>query len=301
MMTHRPELLKTLSELYGSEINAGVSSFWDDGFLVWIGDDLNGRKTERRFYRRDRRTRDNDTFRSWQGVWTAAAEWLHDEAVRLYPQSDYANATCGDSSASNASPKHLRPLARAALPSDPVALARFLIGVSLVRRIGGQTMSARIVETEAYTVDDPASHGYNGLTKRNAVLFDERGRAYIYRIYGAWWCLNVSAGRRGEGGGVLIRAAEPLAGMSLMQRRRPNVEARDLLRGPGRLCEALAIDADLNGVDLTQNRSLWLSSRQAPANIGESVRIGLRKAEDAVRRFYDRGSRFLSGPARLNR
>lgn len=88
-MTHRPQLLKTLGELYESEIAAGMSSMWDNGFTVWIGDELNGRKVQRTFCRRERR-REPDTFRTWDGVWTAAAEWLHDEAVRLYPQSDYA-------------------------------------------------------------------------------------------------------------------------------------------------------------------------------------------------------------------
>ena len=209
------------------------------------------------------------------------------------------NATSGKNFASTTL-QPSRALTRAELPSDPIALARFLIGVTVVRRVRRQTMSARIVETEAYIADDPASHGFNGPTKRNAVLFAERGHAYIYRIYGVWWCLNVSAGKAGEGVGVLIRAGEPLSGMSLMQKRRGDGEVRDLLRGPGRLCEALGIDGDLNGVDLTQSRSLWLSSRRAPAQIGESVRIGLSKGEDAVLRFYESGSRFVSGPKRLN-
>jgi hypothetical protein len=87
-MTHRPQLLKTLGELYDSEINAGMSSFWDNGFTVWIGDALNGRHTERTFWHAERRA--PDTFKTWDGLWTAAAEWLHEEAVRLYPRSEYA-------------------------------------------------------------------------------------------------------------------------------------------------------------------------------------------------------------------
>ncbi len=197
--------------------------------------------------------------------------------------------------------RSLVALKRSDLPIAPVALARFLIGVTLVRRFGRHIATARIVETEAYISRDPAGHGFNGPTKRNAVLFAERGHAYIYRIYGVWWCLNVSAGKIGEGVGVLIRAAEPLTGFAAMQRRRPDRAGPDLLRGPGRLCQALAIDGDLDGVDLTQKGALWLSTRHPPDEIGRSVRIGLTEAKEARLRFYQRGSAFLSGPARLNR
>ncbi|MES1158590.1 MAG: DNA-3-methyladenine glycosylase [Terricaulis silvestris] len=194
-----------------------------------------------------------------------------------------------------------KALSREELPLDPVALARFLIGVTLVRRLGRQVMTARIVETEAYVRGDPAGHGFNGLTKRNASLFEVRGQAYVYRIYGAWWCLNVSAGKAGEGVGVLIRAAEPLAGIEAMQRRRPGVAVRDLLRGPGRLCETLRVDGKLDGVDLVgADNALWLAQRRRPRAIGKSVRIGLSKAKDAVLRFYERGSPYLSGTKRLN-
>ena len=201
---------------------------------------------------------------------------------------------------STGSDEHLRALKRTDLPIEPVALARFLIGVTLVRRVGRQTMTARIVETEAYIAGDPAGHGFNGQTKRNAALFTERGHAYIYRIYGVWWCLNVSAGKTGEGVGVLIRAAEPVTGLAVMQRRRPHMATRNILRGPGRLCETLAIDRSLDGIDLTHNDALWLAMRRPPREIGKSVRIGLTKSEDAVLRFYERGSVFLSGPPRLN-
>lgn len=202
---------------------------------------------------------------------------------------------------STGSDENLRALKRTDLPIDPVALARFLIGVTLVRRVGRQTMTARIVETEAYIAGDPAGHGFNGQTKRNAALFTERGHAYIYRIYGVWWCLNISAGKAGEGVGVLIRAAEPVTGLTVMQRRRPHLATRNILRGPGRLCETLAIDRSLDGIDLIHNDALWLAMRRPPREIGKSVRIGLTKSEDAVLRFYERGSAFLSGPARLNR
>lgn len=192
------------------------------------------------------------------------------------------------------------PLRRADLPNAPRALARFLIGVTLVRRVGRNLMTARIVETEAYVRGDPAGHGFNGMTERNASLFGERGHAYVYRIYGVWWCLNVSAGKVGDGVGVLIRAAEPLSCIGVMQENVAAKSPKNLLRGPGRLCAALAIDGNLDGVDLEQRGPLWLSSRRPPKAIGKSVRIGLSKAEHEVLRFYERGSAYLSGPGRLN-
>src|SRR5262249_9175658 len=158
-------------------------------------------------------------------------------------------------------------LPRSKLPADATALARFLIGVTVVRRIGRSIMTGRIVETEAYLPGDPASHGFNGETERNRSIFLRGGHAYIYRIYGAWWCLNVSAGEAGVGAGVLIRALQPLSGLATMQRRRPTPTVRNLLRGPGRLCDVLAIDRALDGVDLTDNDKLWLSDRQAPKRI----------------------------------
>ncbi len=185
------------------------------------------------------------------------------------------------------------------MPSDPIELARFLIGVTL-HRAGATMISGRIVETEAYLADDPASHSYRGMTARNRSMFARAGLAYVYRIYGAYWCLNVSAGGEGEGAGVLVRALEPLTGVDAMARARPNVKERDLVRGPGRLCAALCIDGSFDGIDLCASRTLWLGARRAPADIGASARIGLSKASTEVLRYYERGSAFLSGTARLN-
>ena len=201
---------------------------------------------------------------------------------------------------STASSREYDPLSRAALPHDARALARFLIGKVLVREIDGSVLAGRIVETEAYLADDPASHGFRGETPRNGAMFRRRGGAYVYRIYGMWWCLNVSAGDEGEGAAVLLRALEPLDGLDAMRARRGRVADRDLLRGPGRLCQAMAIDQLLNGADLTKRGLLWLAQGRARAAIGQSTRIGLTKAADAVLRFYERGSHFLSGTARLN-
>src|SRR3954452_3914860 len=136
---------------------------------------------------------------------------------------------------------HLRPLLRDELPAPAARLARWLIGKTLVREHPAGRMSGRIVETEAYVVGDASGHAYKGKTARNASLFLERGHAYVYFIYGCWFSLNVSAGRPGIGAGVLLRALEPLEGITLMSHRRPGVPVRDLARGPGRLATALDI------------------------------------------------------------
>ncbi|MCB8874337.1 DNA-3-methyladenine glycosylase [Acidisoma silvae] len=138
-------------------------------------------------------------------------------------------------------------IARSDLPQDTIALARFLIGKIVVRDLGEGRVSGRIVETEAYIVGDAAGHAYRGMTPRNQSLFLERGHAYVYLAYGLSWMLNVSGDAPGIGAGVLIRALEPLDGVSLMARNRGTPRLRDLARGPGRLAQALAIDRRLDG------------------------------------------------------
>jgi len=192
------------------------------------------------------------------------------------------------------------PLARAALSADARHLAHDLIGKVLVRRIDGKVLAGRIVETEAYLPDDPASHSFRGETPRNRAMFQAPGTAYVYRIYGLYWCLNVAAGPEGEGAAVLLRALEPVCGLDLMRARRSGAPDRDILRGPGRLCQAMGVDDTLNGLDLTELGALFLAEGKAGGPIGQSTRIGLTKAADAVLRFYEQGSKFLSGTARLN-
>jgi DNA-3-methyladenine glycosylase len=196
----------------------------------------------------------------------------------------------------------LRPLRRAALPAGTEALARWLIGRVVVRDRPEGRCTGRIVETEAYLRDDPAAHGFRGVTPRNRSIFQRPGHAYEYRAYGTAWMLNVSSAPAGIGEAVLIRALEPLAGITLMRLERGPVPDRDLLRGPGRLATALAIDRSLDGLDLLRKGPLWLAEDgHVPGPHGVSTRIGLTKAADLPLRFYLAGSRFLSGPAALNR
>jgi DNA-3-methyladenine glycosylase len=186
------------------------------------------------------------------------------------------------------------------MPRDATALARFLIGKTLVRRLGRRRLIGRIVETEAYLPDDPASHSFKGPTPRNRSMYLPRGYAYVYRIYGLYWCLNVSAGDEGEGAAVLLRAVEPLDGVDVMQKRRGGASVRDLARGPGRLCDAFDIDQALDGADLCAEGALWLGGATRRVEIGESFRIGITRAAEMRLRFFERHSAFLSGPRTLN-
>jgi DNA-3-methyladenine glycosylase len=194
----------------------------------------------------------------------------------------------------------IRRLRRSDLPVDTVELARYLIGKTLVHDPPGGRLAGRIVETEAYVVGDAAGHAFIGPTPRNRSLFLERGRAYVYFIYGSAFCLNVASESRGVGAGVLLRALEPLEGVAEMERRRGTTRLRDLARGPGRLAQAMDVDLRFDGVDLCADRRLWLGEPVRPAGrIGKSVRIGLSQEAHRLLRFYERGNLFVSGPTQL--
>ena len=187
------------------------------------------------------------------------------------------------------------------LPSATIVLAKALIGAVLVRDCPDGRTAGRIVETEAYVLDDPASHAYSGPSKRNASMFLAPFHAYVYKIYGTSFCVNVTSETIGEGAAVLVRALEPLEGLRLMEVRRGTTRTRDLCRGPGRLCQALGIDVDLDGVSLLDDKGLWLAAAPATdARIGKSRRIGITKAAERVLRFYERGNPFVSGPKSLS-
>jgi DNA-3-methyladenine glycosylase len=186
------------------------------------------------------------------------------------------------------------------MPVDTETLARFLLGKTLMRGLDEGVAGGRIVETEAYGVGDPAGHAYRGPTPRNRALFLERGHAYVYLAYGRSFLLNVSSETPGVGAGVLIRAIEPTEGVAIMARNRGGAGMRDLARGPGRLCAALAIDRRLDGVDLCRAGPLWLGADgRGPGEIGRSQRIGITRAADSPMRFYLRGNRYVSGPKAL--
>lgn len=186
------------------------------------------------------------------------------------------------------------------LPTGTVDLARALIGVVLVRTSKEGCSAGRIVETEAYPLGDPASHAYRGLSARNASMFLPPLHAYVYLIYGTWWCFNVTSEDEGVGAAVLVRALEPVEGVDLMVARRGTPVERDLCRGPGRLAAALAIDRGLDGRCLRTDAELWLARGSGVRRLGMSRRIGITRAAHRRLRFYERGSPFVSGPRSLS-
>jgi DNA-3-methyladenine glycosylase len=189
----------------------------------------------------------------------------------------------------------------AILPIETRALARALLGCVLVRDSVDGVTAGRIVETEAYLPGDPACHAYRGRSARNATLFGPPHRAYVYQIYGTSFCFNLSSEQNGEGAGVLVRALEPIEGLAIMQMRRRTQRARDLCRGPGRLCQAFAIDRSLDGVNVFTHPHLWLAEGDADAmRVRRSPRIGVTQAAQWRLRFYAAGSPYVSGAARLS-
>lgn len=170
-------------------------------------------------------------------------------------------------------------------------LAPVLIGATLlVDGVGG-----RIVETEAYDAADPASHSFSGPTPRNRPMFGPPGRAYVYRIYGLHWCFNIVCDAGAAGSAVLIRALEPTAGLDVMRRRRGGERIEGLCSGPGKLCQALAIDGTLNGAALDRPPFV-LAAASGEQAVGRGRRIGIRRAAETPWRFVAAGSRFLSRP-----
>ena len=170
-------------------------------------------------------------------------------------------------------------------------VARSLLGKILVH---GET-SGRIVETEAYLGEgDLAAHAASGPTNRNRVIFGPPGHAYVYFIYGMYECLNIVAEPSGVAGCVLIRALEPVEGITLMKERRATARrVEDLANGPGKLTRALGITLRHNGCDVTRG-PVVVCDAAGSFEIGVSKRIGITKSADLPLRFFVKGSAFVS-------
>jgi DNA-3-methyladenine glycosylase len=169
------------------------------------------------------------------------------------------------------------------------AVAPELLGACLlVDGVGGP-----IVEVEAYDGEDPASHGFRGPTPRNAAMFGPPGHAYVYRSYGIHWCLNLVCENEGSAAAVLLRALEPTDGVELMRARRGLTDRRLLCAGPGRLCQALGVSREHDGLALDAPPfQLEAAAEQVPVVTGP--RVGISVAGDVPWRYGVPGSRYLS-------
>ncbi len=168
-----------------------------------------------------------------------------------------------------------------------------LVGATLVVDGVGGT----IVEVEAYDHEDPAAHGYRGRTERNASMFGPPGIAYVYRSYGIHWCLNLVCEEEGVAAAVLLRALEPVAGLERMRARRGLEDALLLCSGPGRLCQALAVTREHDGLSLDRP-PFELRAPSGQIEIERATRIGLTKAAERPWRYGLAGSRYVSRPLR---
>ena len=184
---------------------------------------------------------------------------------------------------------------------DTPLVAKKLLGCFLVHFQGEETTLGRIVETEAYLWNDPASHAFAGKTKRNSVMFGPVGHAYVYFIYGMHYCVNAVSGQEGRGEAVLIRALEPLQGIPVMQKRRQMERLSLLCNGPAKLAQALNLSLALNGVPLFDGPlQIWSADSLPDApfiettDIVETTRVGIRKARELPLRFYLKGSSYIS-------
>jgi DNA-3-methyladenine glycosylase len=177
-----------------------------------------------------------------------------------------------------------------------VQAAPFLLGCYLVRETPLGTIKVKIVETEAYRQQDPASHSSRGLTPRTAPMFQAGGRLYVYFTYGMHYAINIVVGKKGVGEAVLIRAAEPLEGIELMQNNRGVTDIKKLTSGPGKLAQALGItDTNLSGKILNKSSILLQPGEPLqPNDIVAAPRIGITKAIDLPWRFYIKGNPFVS-------
>ena len=181
-------------------------------------------------------------------------------------------------------------------------VARDLMGKLLVRTLSRRRLIGRIVEAEAYLAkSDPACHAARGRTKSNTAMFGPPGRAYVYPIHSRH-CFNVVTGANGVGTAALIRAVEPIEGIEFMQEHRHQDRRLELGRGPGRLCQAFAIDRHFDHWNLTKGRQLWLAddgTQFDKKDSGTSTRIGVTTAKELPLRFFLRDCPYVSGPRRL--
>jgi DNA-3-methyladenine glycosylase len=178
-----------------------------------------------------------------------------------------------------------------------IEAAPLFLGCTINRQTPEGLISLKIVETEAYRDDDPASHSFRGVTPRTAPMFEEGGHIYVYFTYGMHYCVNIVVGQKGRGEAVLLRAGEPLTGIDMMRMHRGTDNIHNLTNGPAKLTQALGIiSTELSGKKLGPN-TLQLNMSDEDINnekIIASPRIGIKQAIHNPWRFYIKDSKFVS-------
>ena len=178
---------------------------------------------------------------------------------------------------------------------NTIQVAKEILGCYLINKTREGTTIGKIVETEAYLANDPASHSFNGKTKRNEKMFAPPGKAYIYFTYGMHHCFNVVTRPKGIGEAVLIRALEPISGIELMKKRRKTGDIHNFCNGPAKLVQALGIKKEMNGIDLTKGVLKIISGEDiSEKDIVKTKRIGISKASNLKLRFYIKDNKFVS-------
>jgi DNA-3-methyladenine glycosylase len=178
-----------------------------------------------------------------------------------------------------------------------VEAAPLLLGCVLSRQTPEGLLSLKIVETEAYHQNDPASHSFRGMTKRTAPMFEDGGTIYVYFTYGMHYCVNIVVGQKGIGEAVLLRASEPLNGVGIMKKHRGIDNIRNLTNGPAKLTQALGIiSTELSGKKLgPKTLQLGLPEKEIrQSDIVTSTRIGIKEATEQPWRFYLKHNPFVS-------
>jgi len=196
----------------------------------------------------------------------------------------------------------LKPLEEDFYTRNVLEVARELLGKYFVRKIGKKILIGKIVETEAYSSNDPASHSYRGRTPRNDVMFWKGGYLYVYFTYGMHFCANVVTGREGIGEAVLIRAVEPISGIDIMHYNRYGTKTKmniksliELTNGPAKFCQAFKIGRKENGISLLRGKIFIVEGDKIPSKlIRKSNRIGIKEGTDKEYRFFINNNLWVS-------
>ncbi|MEM4271737.1 MAG: DNA-3-methyladenine glycosylase [Candidatus Pacearchaeota archaeon] len=189
----------------------------------------------------------------------------------------------------------MKPISERFFKRSTIEIAKALLGCYLVNETSEGMVIGKIVETEAYLSNDPASHSSRGMTRRNETMFGAPGKAYVYFTYGMYHCFNVVTAPEGIGEAVLIRALEPIEGVDIMKKRRKKERIKELCSGPAKLAIAMGIDKKHNGISLIDGKLKILEGKKAnEKEIIKTTRIGISEGKNLPYRFYLKNSDFVS-------